>query len=262
MGADLIGRDDERLILDRARTDQDLPVRLPRDLGERGRQRDHSRASDREDAKELGEAKVVADGQAERNAVAGVGDDDLVARLLGGGLAVLDATDDHVEHVDLAVDGAHPSVRADVHRRVAELLASLASFDDRAGDQIDAELARGFARPGDRGPVERLGTAHVVVVLAEHVELLRKDDQVCSIGRSVPYEPVRRGHVLPLVVRRVELYGRCPHLSPLRLTDQSIQSTASHKLLGCPFPPAAPRCASYRCRSRRHACRGARARAR
>src|SRR5688572_29433649 len=95
-------------------------------------------------------------------------------------------------------------------------------LDDRAGDQVEAELARRVARPRDRRTVERLGTRHVVVVLAEHVELLGKDDQVGSVRGGIPYEPVRRGHIPILVVRRVELYGRCPHLSPRRLTDQSI----------------------------------------
>ena len=64
--ADLVGGDDERLVLDRARAHEDLPVRLAGDLGERGRQRDHARAADREDPEQLGEAQVVADGQAER----------------------------------------------------------------------------------------------------------------------------------------------------------------------------------------------------
>ena len=72
-------------------------------LGEGGGDGDHARAPQGEDPVELGEAEVVTDGQADRDA-AGVADDDLVPGLLGLGLAVGDVLDVDVEHVDLAVD--------------------------------------------------------------------------------------------------------------------------------------------------------------
>ena len=72
--------------------------------GERGRDRDHAGAADREDPVELREAEVVADAEPEPEA-AGVGADDLVAGLLAIGLAVADAADVDVEHVELAVGG-------------------------------------------------------------------------------------------------------------------------------------------------------------
>ena len=60
---------------------------------------------EREDPVQLGEAEVVADGQPELEPVGGLGEHDLVGRLGVLGLAVLDAADLDVEHVDLAVDG-------------------------------------------------------------------------------------------------------------------------------------------------------------
>ncbi len=73
------------------------------------------------------------------------------------GLAVLHAADLDVEHVDLAVDRPELAVGADVHRRVRDALVALAALGDRAGDEVDAELARELARPRDRAAVERLG---------------------------------------------------------------------------------------------------------
>ena len=35
----------------------------------------------------------------------------------------------------------------------------LASLGERAGDEVDAELARDLARPADRAPFQRLGAA-------------------------------------------------------------------------------------------------------
>src|SRR5205809_996110 len=68
--------------------------------------RDHPRPADGQDSIELGEAQVVADGQAQPDAVRQLGDDDLVARPLGVGLAVDGPPHLDVEQVQLAVDGA------------------------------------------------------------------------------------------------------------------------------------------------------------
>ena len=63
------------------------------------------------------------------------------------GLAVGDAADVDVEHVDLAVDGEVLAVGADQDRGVGGLLA-LAALGDAAGEQVDAELARPAAGGG------------------------------------------------------------------------------------------------------------------
>ena len=62
---DLVGGDDEGLVLDRAGAQQDLPVVTGRGLGERRGDGEHARPVDREAAVQLGEAQVVADGQTE-----------------------------------------------------------------------------------------------------------------------------------------------------------------------------------------------------
>ena len=68
--ADLVGGDDEALVLDRAGAQQHLPVVARRREREGGRQREHARAAQREDPEQLGEAQVVADGHAQLGAVA------------------------------------------------------------------------------------------------------------------------------------------------------------------------------------------------
>jgi hypothetical protein len=170
--ADLVGGDDEGLVLDRA---------------------------------------VVADGQPRLGAVGEGRRDGLVARLLGLGLAVLDAVDDDVEHVDLAVDGLDLAVGADMDRGVRELVAALAALDDRAGDEVDPELARRVARPRDRRAVERLGAVAIVLGRSEHVELLRQDDQVGAVRGGRAREDVGRGEIAALVLGRVQLHDGSAH---------------------------------------------------
>ncbi len=65
---------------------------------------------------------------------------DLVAGVLVGGLRVDVAVDLHVEHVELAVDGAHVAVGADVDARVGRLPPPVDLLDDRSGDEVDFEL--------------------------------------------------------------------------------------------------------------------------
>ena len=117
---------------------------------------------DREDARQLGEAQVVADRQAEAAAVGELGRDDLVAGRLVLGLAVGAPADLDVEHVDLAVDRAVLAVGADVDARVGAALRALDPLGDRAGDEVDAQLARGRARPA-RAPAPSSGSAPAAV---------------------------------------------------------------------------------------------------
>ena len=205
--ADLVGGDHERLVLDRARAQQDLPVRARRRDGEGGRHGDDPRAADREDPVELREADVVADRQAQPDAAGGRADDDLLARLLVLGLAVDHALDDDVEHVDLAVGGADLAVGADVQRRVAQALGALDALGDRAGDELDAELARDRARPRHRRAVERLRARAQVVAAAERAPLLGQHDELRAVRRGRAREAVRALEVAREVGRAGQLDG-------------------------------------------------------
>ena len=79
---------------------------------------------------------------------------DLVARRLVLGLLVDAPADLDVEHVDLAVARAQLAVGADVDRRVAAALVALDALAERAGDEVDAELARRCRAP-TAGPARR-----------------------------------------------------------------------------------------------------------
>ena len=110
--ADLVGGEDEDLVLDRAGAQQHLPV-VPAGGGGEGRgDGEEAGAAQGEDAEQLREAQVVADGETKDRAVDGRRDD-LLARLLEVRLAVGDAADVDVEHVDLAVGGEVGAVGAD-----------------------------------------------------------------------------------------------------------------------------------------------------
>ena len=85
---------------------------------------------------------------------------------LGGRLQPRDSggrrPDLHVEHVDLPVERADLAVGPDVHGGVRHALVALAALGDRAGDDVDPELARERTRPLDRAAVERLRPGEVV----------------------------------------------------------------------------------------------------
>ncbi len=158
--------------------------------GERRGHGDHAGTAYREDPVELGEADVVTDTQAQPGAVGELGDHDLVARLLAVGFAVLLAADGDVEHVDLPVHGLPLTVGAEVQRGVGQLVVVLAALDDRAGHEVDPQLARGVARPARGRAVKRLGAALERVVLSEHVPLLRENDQIRAVGSGLAGEAV------------------------------------------------------------------------
>ncbi len=68
--ADLVGGDDEELVLDRPGAQQDLPVGAAGDRGEGGGDGDDAGAAQRQDPVQLGEAQVVTDGQPELDRLA------------------------------------------------------------------------------------------------------------------------------------------------------------------------------------------------
>ena len=173
---------------------------------EGGRQHDDARAARRERAEQLGEAQVVADRQAQLDAVGGRAQHDLLAGLGDGGLAVGASLDLDVEHVQLAVGRAQLARRVRRARRcspAARVLARRSTIDPAT--QVDPQLARQLARPRDRGPVERLGAGAQVLVAPEHGPLLREYDQSCAVGGRGARQAIRGGHVRGLVGGGVEL---------------------------------------------------------
>ena len=145
-------------------------------------------AADGEDPVQLGEAEVVTDGQPDVE-VADRRGDDVLARLLVGGLAVGDPARVDVEHVDLAVDREVLAVGADQDRGVEGLLAVADALGDRARQQVDAERPRPAAGGGQARAVERLGARREVLPGREQVPLLRQRDELRPVGRGGADQP-------------------------------------------------------------------------
>ena len=249
--ADLVGGEDEDLVLDRPGPQQHLPVVAAGGRGEGRGHRDQAGAAHGEDPVELGEAQVVADGQADVGQLADRRDDDLRARLLVLGLAVGDAADVDVEHVDLAVDGEVGAVGADQHRGVEGLLPG--PLGDAPGEQVDAELARPLAGGAEAGAVERLGAGEQRLAAGEQVPLLRQRDELGAVGGGGADEALGGGEVASLLVGRVELYRGYPQgslsiwMARRWLTDQSIGPAS---IGGAPRLPASERPRSRSCERR------------
>ena len=138
---------------------------------------------DGEDAVQLGEAKVVADGQPDPPAL------DLAAlrgvpRLLAVGLAVDDAAHLDVEHVDLPVHSRDLALGVEDDAGVRELLAPLAALSDRAAHERDPVRTGPTAHRLDRlAAFERLGDIEEDLVASQPVPLLREEDDV-GAGRG------------------------------------------------------------------------------
>ncbi len=149
--------------------------------------------------------------------------DDLLAGLLVVGLAVGNAADLDVEHMDLAVDGEVLAVSADQDRGV-EGLAFRAPLGDAAGEQVDAQLAGPAAGSAEAGPVERLGPGEQLFPTREQVPLLGQGEQLRSLGGGDPHEPLggSRFRDLSPVELSCTTAARKGLLSAPWLTDQSI----------------------------------------
>ena len=144
-----------------------------------------------------------------------------VAGLLVLGLGVARPVDLDVEQVQLAVDRRDLAVGADVHRCVAQLVLPVDALGDRAGDEVDAQLARRRARPRDRRAVERLGTRAQVVAGPEDRPLLGQDDRARAVGSGGADLSGRQSRGCVRRRRRVELDGGGAHLLP-RAIDWSV----------------------------------------
>jgi len=217
--ADLVGGDHERLVLDRAGAQQDLPV-LPRGgERERGRHEQDPRAADGEDPVELGKAQVVTDAHAELDALRRLGDDELLAGRLVLGLAVGGPAHLDIEHVDLAVDGLLLAVGPEVHGGVGAAVGAGDALGDRARDEVDAELARGRGRPLQGRPVDGLGAGDDVLGRAQHRPLLGQHHELGAGRGGLAGEPVGGREIAVSVRGRGELYGGSTHCGFSSSTD-------------------------------------------
>jgi hypothetical protein len=210
--ADLSGGDDEHLVLDRACSDQHLPVIPAGALRERGGDGDQAGPAEGEAPVQLWEPEVVADAQTDQDA-ARIADRDLVPGLLNRRLAVRHVPDVHVEHVDLAIDRAGQAIRSEHHRGVRKLLPSRNSLGDASGDQVNPEFARPTCGGGEGRPIEWLGRGGERLRRPESRPLLGQDDEFSSVGGRGAHQPLRDLEVAVVLVRGVELYGCDSHVS-------------------------------------------------
>ncbi len=130
------------------------------------------------------------------------------------GLAVGDAVDVDVEEVQLAVGGPVGAVGADVDAGVAQPPV-LATLGDRAGDEVDPQLARDVAGPGQRRPVEPLG------VLAQDLAGAERGPLLGSTTSSAPRAAASR--------TRWSAVARFPSASAVEVSCTAAARTA--------FPP-------------------------
>ena len=141
-------REHEGAVLDRARADEHMPMRLAGLSGEGRRNRQERAAGLGERAVERREAQVVADGQAEP-APRQVGGDGDLARPVVARLAIALAVGEiDVEHVDLVVARDDLALAVDQERAVGRLVGRQLDRE-RADVQEDAELARKLAEGGE-----------------------------------------------------------------------------------------------------------------
>ena len=168
-----------------------------------------------EDPVQLGKAKVVADAEAD-DRVAERSGDDLVARLLVVGLAVGDAADVDVEHVDLAVDREVLAVGADQDRGVEALPSGPRSEMLPASRWMPSSRAqpRAVLRVG---PSSGSAPASSSSPPASRFHFSGSATKLGAVGRRGANQPLGGGEVPRLVVCRVELYGRCAQGDPLVL---------------------------------------------
>ena len=141
MQAGLRGGKDEAAGLDRARTQQHVPMRLAGLAREGRRHGDEGGAALGQRAVERREAHVVADRQPDP-APGQVGDHGRLARLVIGGLAIaLAAGQIDIEHMDLVVAGEQIAVRPDQERAVDGALRRKAQRQ-RADMEMDIQFRR------------------------------------------------------------------------------------------------------------------------
>ena len=106
--------ENKALVLNRARTQQQLPVGLTGGRGEIGGHAEHGGSGGRMGAVQLRKAQVVTDRHAETQTQCVAGHRP-IARVCGGRFTVLVAVHGHVKQVDLPIHGEVVAIRADKH---------------------------------------------------------------------------------------------------------------------------------------------------
>ncbi len=207
------GRQDERLVLDGARPEQDLPVVLAGLRGEGARHREEAGATLRQRAVELRESQVVADGQSDR-AERRVEQRQLLPRRDGGrldvGVAAARAQID-VEEMDLPIDRSDLAVRGAAHAGVVDASVVLARLGKAAAHEPEAKLARPGAQSGHDFAVERLGAGNGMPLAAQIGEILGQRDELCAASGRFPHQRVGRGEIRRQIVHRGHLYDAGQH---------------------------------------------------
>ena len=145
---DLAGADDEYLIFDGAGPKEELPVGRSRRVGECGRNCDHGGPGEGQHPVELGEADVVAEGQSEDDPGSGFlgahsSEGDHTDLVTGGdrvGLPERDASQGHVEEMDLPIGGEQGSVGPDQAAGVGHpVVGATTALGKAAGHQVDRQ---------------------------------------------------------------------------------------------------------------------------
>jgi hypothetical protein len=106
-----------------------------------------------------------------------------------------------------------------VDARVEGLVLALDVLDDRAGDEIDSELARERPCPADRVAVERLRTRLKLLARTEDAPLLGQYDELRAARSRVADEPVGSREIAVKVVGRVKLDSSSTQWQDLLLID-------------------------------------------
>ena len=258
MGADLVRRDHEALVLDRAGPEQHLPVIARRGQRERARDRDDlgARATARI-AVQLRKAEVVADAHPEPAAAGQLGDHDLVAGLLVRRTRRTRSPSTSTSNMwILRYTRSHLAVGTDVHARVASFVSPGHALDDRAGDEVDPEL-RGRSTGPTRSAGPSSGCAPAAICSAVP-STLHFSGSTTSSAPAAAASRTRRSAVARLrSTSSVELSWTAPARTSLtlssvgRLTSQSDASRTNASATTCGRPLERPYRGAFGARARR-----------
>ena len=145
--ADLVGGDHERLVLDRAGAEQDLPVLARGGEREGGRHEQDAGAPDREDPVQLREAQVVADAHPELDAAARSRTARPPRRAPRSRTPGRSCRRPRRRTCGSCGRRLRLAVGAEVHGGVGAAVGALDALGDRARHEVDAELACGRRTP-------------------------------------------------------------------------------------------------------------------
>ncbi len=171
--------------------------------GEGRREKEHLGPRLGKGAEQLGEAQVVADGQAHDDAFA-VEHGDPVPGGYRLRFQIPGAVGQHdVEEVELAVAG--DLIAGAVEDDAGVVVAVHAPLDDASAVDEDAPLPGLLSRPLGAGTGDLLGSGGVLLVAPQMVEHLRQQDQVDALAGELVDALLRRGQVGGFVLPGVHL---------------------------------------------------------